>query len=216
VTLDPVIYSADQCRQIKNELQSPSFSDHIWGEERLNLIRAAIKEHYVHKQDYRCCYCRQQIFSDHGRAWDIEHVISRSEMPRFMFVPRNLAVACIECNVEKKARKVTDKSRSRFPAQSQHYIIVHPHFDEYEDHIEIRGDGIYIALSRKGGNTIWTCNLFRFYQKKAQIYQPIKDQRFERDIGELRLQKTLEDAEPIVASIMKRLEIEERKHISEK
>lgn len=210
--LRPVNYTSDQKNQIKKELKDPNLNSKLWEEDRIDPIRATIKSHYLIEQMYQCCYCKKEILTNHGRVWDVEHVIPRSAQPNFMFRPENLAISCIDCNVEKGNKKVTNNKRTRFPNKSEHYTIIHPHFDQYEHHIEVRGDGLYIGLTKKGGNTIWACNLFRFFQKIAQIHQPIKDKRFEKDIGELYLQKTRDGAAPIIASIMARLEIEERKN----
>lgn len=54
--------------------------------------------------------------------------------------------------------------------------------------------------------------LFRFRERVVGVKQPIRDRRFERDIGELRMVKSPEEARPIIASIMARLEIEVEYH----
>ncbi|SFL87974.1 hypothetical protein SAMN04488125_12849 [Methylorubrum salsuginis] len=51
--------------------------------------------------------------------------------------------------------------RVSFPDQSQHYLIVHPHFDEYEDHIRWYGE-VVRPLTDKGIKLTQMCNLHRF------------------------------------------------------
>ena len=208
---EAVAYSPEEQQLIATLLQTATLNATNWGEERLNALRQHIKRHYIDQQAFRCCYCRQLMYAEHGRPWDVEHVIAMSLKPQFMFEPRNLAVACIECNQEKRAKPVTDGKRVGLPSAAASYKIVHPHFDLWEDHIEMVGDATYHSLSPKGSFTIYECNLFRFRQLEARIRKPIKDRRFERDVGELRFVRSEDEARPIVASIMERVRIEEER-----
>ncbi|WP_443477956.1 HNH endonuclease [Novosphingobium aerophilum] len=206
-----VKYTLEEQKLIKSTLQDTEFGSKCWGEEKLEALRSLIKKHYIAQQAYQCCYCRQRLYSNHGRPWDVEHIIAMSLKPKFMFEPQNLAVACVECNQEKRAKPVTDSKRVSFPTTADHYAIVHPHFDVWEDHIELEGEATYHSLSKKGSFTIYECDLFRFRQREAKIRKPIKDRRFERDVGELRFAKTEDEARVIVASIMERVKIEEER-----
>ena len=206
---NPVAYTAEEVEAIDAVMKADGFGPKSWGDEALDEIRSRIKKHYIFEQGYLCCYCQQRLYADHGRPWDIEHVIARARKCGFMFEPRNLAIACVECNQEKRADPVTDENRVSFPNRSDHYWIVHPHFDDWDEHIELEGEATYHALSDKGRFTIYKCNLFRFRQREAKIRRPIRDRRFERDIGELRFAKTPQEARPIIASILERLKIEE-------
>lgn len=183
--------------------------DHnCWSDDALIDIRKSVKQHYIREQEYRCCYCQQKDYSEHGRDWDAEHVIARSLEPKFMFTPENLAVSCVECDQRKSATEVRVRNFRKFPQKSSHYKIVHPHFDDWSEHLEIEGGETYVALTEKGKFTIYHCDLFRFRQRKMNIERPIRDKRFERDIGELRFAKSLKEAEPIIASIRARLHME--------
>lgn len=207
--VNPVAFTDAEMEAINIIITSENFSHKSWGLKSLDSIRSHIKKHYISEQKYRCCYCQQRLFADHGRPWDIEHVIAMALKCAFMFEPRNLALACVECNQEKRATPVVRGTRASFPARSENYRIVHPHFDDWSEHIEIEGEATYHALTDKGRFTIYTCNLFRFRQREAEIRKPIRDKRFERDVGELRFAKTPEEARPIIASIMERLRIEQ-------
>lgn len=207
----PIVYSAEERELIDAAIAAPDFGAAAWGAEKIADIRKRVKRYYIQVQAYRCCYCSQTVYAEHGWAWDIEHVIARSINARFMFEPCNLAISCIECNQAKSVTPVTNPKRVRFPKRSENYAIVHPHYDEWSEHIELEGDVTYRAITEKGKFTIYHCDLFRFWQRKAKIERPIRDRRFERDIGELRFAKSPEEAEPIVASILSRLEIEQRR-----
>lgn len=204
----PVEFDDGETRRISDLVKSDEFESDSWSRKDLDDIRAKIKKHYIDIQGYRCCYCQMAILTEHGRAWDVEHVIARSTERKFMFEPRNLSVSCIECNQAKGSVEVTAGKTRGFPAQSERYKIVHPHFDNWEDHIDVVGEATYFALTPKGKFTIYFCDLFRFREREAKVRAPIRDKRFERDVGELRFAKTPEQAEPIIASILARIQIE--------
>jgi hypothetical protein len=50
----------------------------------------------------------------------------------------------------------------QYPRSSKAFKIVHPHFDEYTDHILRLGEAFYIGRSDKGLFTIKECGLKRF------------------------------------------------------
>src|SRR4051794_34893969 len=78
----------------------------LWSDESVDEIRSNIKKHYIKEQQYRCCYCNQWLLSDHGRVWDAEHVLARKDYRQFTFETKNLAVACVDCNIAKGAKPV--------------------------------------------------------------------------------------------------------------
>ncbi|MBB6503752.1 hypothetical protein F4693_000707 [Sphingomonas endophytica] len=207
----PVEYDTDEQALIDTALKRAEFDGAAWSLDEFDDVRAHIKQHYIREQDHRCCYCRQPLYAHHGRVWDIEHVIARATRCEFMFVPRNLAIACVECNQAKGQTVVADAKRRGFPERADAYSIVHPHFHDYDEHIEIEGEGTYHALTPQGKFTIYHCDLFRFRERVMGARRPIRDRRFERDLGELRLARTTAEARPIIASIMARLEIEDER-----
>lgn len=135
-----------------------------WDRPDVETVRAEVKSFYEREQEFRCCYCQQELLSDHGRVWDAEHVVPRSIVPRFLFEPRNLAVACVDCNSTKRdANTVTRNRRPRtYPTTSSDFTIVHPHFDDYDEHIAVFLGKIYSAKSPKGQKTIELCGLMRY------------------------------------------------------
>lgn len=211
---NPVGYDADEQALVDATLAELGFDGSSWSKEKLGDLKARIKQHYIQEQDYRCCYCQQPLYAQHGRVWDLEHVIPRVTRCDFMFVPRNLAIACVECNQAKATEPVADKKRKSFPDRADLYWIVHPHFHEWEKYIELEREGTYHALSPEGKFTIYHCDLFRYRERVIGTRQPIRDKRFERDIGELRMTKSQEEARPIIASILARLEIEDERRQS--
>lgn len=135
----------------------------IWNADELEPVRSEIKNYYKIEQGYRCSYCWQEILVNHSATWDTEHVVPRSLHPQFIFEPKNLCIACKDCNLAKGDVEVlVNKTRKTYPKKSSAFKIVHPHFDEHEEHIKIHIGHIYMPKSDKGKFTIIHCNLLRF------------------------------------------------------
>jgi hypothetical protein len=160
----PVVFSSDSQKIIDNyeskpEMHKPEF----WFDELISGIKSEAKYHYKIIQRYRCVYCTKKIPVDHSAVWDVEHIVARETAPHFMFIPRNLCVACKDCNGAKSNQNIlVNKKRKTYPKSADAFLIVHPHFDDYENHIAIYLNNIYSPKSRKGQKTIEVCNLLRF------------------------------------------------------
>uniref|UniRef100_UPI0040485184 hypothetical protein n=1 Tax=Yoonia sp. TaxID=2212373 RepID=UPI0040485184 len=140
-----------------------------WNEEVINPVRAEIKDHYIAEQDRRCCYCDREYPTNNKAVWDGEHIIAKDLAPHFMFEACNLAASCKDCNIAKRVDEVrVNPKRKAFPNQSQHYLIVHPHFDNYNDHIRWYGD-VVRPLTPKGKALVIMCDLLRFGCIKAGV-----------------------------------------------
>ncbi|EII3093228.1 HNH endonuclease [Vibrio cholerae] len=135
-----------------------------WSDEKYSHVRKTIKEHYLKEQDYTCFFCRQRMVVNSNRSWDAEHIISKSTHPSFMFEPKNLCITCPDCNNEKRDGQVLDReSRVKFPMVSSAYKIVHPHFDSYDEHLDVIVVGkLYRIKTPKGRYTYRIYGLDRF------------------------------------------------------
>lgn len=129
----------------------------------IDAFRSEVKRHYYYHQKTRCCYC-SFLLQAHARAYDAEHILDKSTHSEYMFFPDNLAVACILCNSSKSAKSVlADKSKkpTSIPEKSEDYIIVHPHFDDWSDHLQFDKIGRVVSKpgSIKGEETIEICGI---------------------------------------------------------
>lgn len=140
----------------------------VWGSdaEEMKSLRAKIKKHLLQKQDYTCCYCLQRRYDAHGATWDIDHVAPKSRNPHFLFEINNLALSCKECNISKSENETLKHNRKTYPSNGAPFKIIHPHYDDYKEHIEIVKLGatvLYRAKNKgKGRVTYSMCNLIRF------------------------------------------------------
>lgn len=154
--------------------------------EPMTSIRKKIRAHFLSDQNYQCCYCKMTKQEDHGLVWDVEHILPKILYPQFTFEPLNLAVACKECNRSKWNKDVVIKPSNlgnEYLSTSTGVTIVHPHFDKYEEHIQVIRYGenriFHTAVndSIKGNNTFHACNLMRFLQS---AFDP--NRQFKRDL----------------------------------
>jgi hypothetical protein len=79
-------------------------------------------------------------------------------------------VICADCNEIKRGQEtlnqvvdnvIKGKDRKAYPRTTNAFLIYHPHFDKYEDHIEIVGNYFYVDKTKKGHFTIGACRLNR-------------------------------------------------------
>ena len=125
----------------KREWQTPAGP--ITGAE----LMSALRDHLAELQEEQCCYCRQPLLKG-GYARPIEHVLSRSEHPRFTLHFWNLAVSCERCNRFKgKTQSETfARARSNYPDHVNFMSQYHPRLHEYDAHIK------YAAIIQNGVN----------------------------------------------------------------
>ncbi|EOA9033175.1 hypothetical protein [Vibrio harveyi] len=137
-----------------------------WDDCRVTTMKSNIKKHYIAEQDKTSAYCQVNKHTTHGMVWDTEHIIDKDSSPQWMFKPLNLCVSCKDCNGAKGTRAVTkSKSYKKFPSKSANYRIIHPHFDNYDEHIEVAVPGAtYRYITEKGRYTIEVCGLLRYHQ----------------------------------------------------
>ncbi len=159
-----------------------------WSDPEVESFKSKAKTYYISTQKCRCCYCDKEILSENKRLWDLEHILSRDKMPEYMFVPQNLAISCVPCNLAKSSKDVTaGTSYKNFPKRSSSYRIVHPHFDKYDEHIRVFSGLVYVPVngSKKGRATIEVCNLARFSDMFEAKLGPVCDKRYEADVAQL-------------------------------
>lgn len=135
----------------------------FWGDAACGGLKSRCKNYYIMKQKYKCCYCQQEIIVKHGRQWDLDHIVPKSVHPEFLFVSKNLAISCIDCNLEKSDKEtLVNPKRKTYPNNGSAFLIFHPHFDNYEQNIMFIPGRMYIGTTPKGKETVRVCNLTRF------------------------------------------------------
>lgn len=149
---------------------SNSFCHTNWSDDDLQEVRKEIRDFYKNEQRGICSYCKQTVSVVSVANCHVEHIVPKSIHQDFIFNPKNLCVICADCNQIKRDQETLGEipetmtkagMRKRYPSSSNAFKIIHPHFDNYDDHILII-NGCYIDKGSKKGNfTIGACNLNR-------------------------------------------------------
>jgi len=164
------IYTAYTLSANDKELIKNEFSNHTdWEKDCFIELKNKIRKHLRIEQKNKCCYCKRELGLDIKEV-DIEHIVAKSIIDRFTFEPSNLSLSCPGCNTKKGFDNVLNnkfKNRKSYPKDSSFFIIVHAHYDNYFEHIKIHDNLLYEGLTKKGSQTIATCELFRL--KKIQM-----------------------------------------------
>lgn len=126
-------------------------------------FKSEVKKHYFYQQMRRCCYC-SSVLPGSQAAWDAEHILDKSGHPEFMMEFDNLAAACKPCNTAKGKRSALVAPMPKpisIPSISSDYSIVHPHIDEWDEHLAFDQYGCVRAKPGrpKGVFTIKICRI---------------------------------------------------------
>ncbi|MCL1078147.1 hypothetical protein D5R81_09630 [Parashewanella spongiae] len=154
---------------IEDKLSDEDFKHQDWSKDDLQEVRSTIRAFYRNEQRGICAYCKEHVSLVAAGNANIEHIAPKSLYPNFIFEPKNLCVICCDCNQIKKDQEVLDKIPNTverqdiklYPRSSGAFKVVHPFFDNYDEHIIIKGK-LYIDLTDKGHFTIGACKLNRY------------------------------------------------------
>ncbi|WP_374172395.1 HNH endonuclease [Flavobacterium tructae] len=190
--LKPIVFSDSHSQIIKTTLEDKNFHHTTWGEDHLEEIRSEIRKFYRNNQKVICAYCKSPVSIIYPTNCHIEHIAPKSLHPEYIFEPKNLCVICADCNQIKRNQETINqipdtlkkKYKKKYPNKSEDFFIVHPHFDKYEDHIQII-NGYYIdKASKKGNFTIGACLLNRKFLILGWQPEIIDDNELINDFSE--------------------------------
>lgn len=135
-----------------------------WDDNDLKYHRMDIADYLYYINEGKCFYCKCEINKNSSKE-HIEHIIDKSDYDQFTYQPKNLTLACENCNTTKSIKSVlnrdinSDCSYDDYPLNSNDYKIIHAYIDIYEECIK---PGIIyepIDNKRKGENTILMCGI---------------------------------------------------------
>ena len=164
------------------------FSSHSdWAKAVFDSIKVNIISHLRVQQNNACCYCKYQLGFDIKQV-DIEHIVPKSEYEVFTFKALNLALSCPACNTKKSTKQVLNSSIINYPLNGTNFKIIHAHYDDYSNHIDIFNDCVFVAKTSKGSETITFCELFRLstVEQRAKTYQKPSPTYLEQLVGDLK------------------------------
>jgi uncharacterized protein (TIGR02646 family) len=153
---------------IKEKLEDPLFTHKNWLDPDLASLRSSIRNHYRKQQVGLCAYCKNELSLKAVGNARIEHIVPKSKRRDFIFESKNLCVICDDCNTIKSNQDVSNSAPNplkknitkQYPRSSGAFLIVHPHFDKWEEHI-VKFNTVYVDKTDKGSFTIGACVLNR-------------------------------------------------------
>lgn len=164
-------FNEEDLNIINAKLDSSSFLHSNWGDEQLLSIRSKIRRFYRDEQVALCAYCNNDVSLISAGDAHVEHIVPKSIYRDFIFEPKNLCIVCCDCNTIKRNQEVLseipDTLRNnvvQYPRSSGAFKIVHPHYDNFRDHIKKKGR-IFIDRTPKGLFTIGACKLNRYFHQ---------------------------------------------------
>ncbi|MFM5432953.1 retron system putative HNH endonuclease [Aeromonas veronii] len=121
-------------------------------------LKSIIKKQLEKLQGNECAFCGLDLET---RVSQIEHIAPKGAKlyPQFTFEKNNLILACSLCNgFEKKGTANTITTLDKVNYKNCAFKIIHPYFDNPDDHLEYEEDNglrfLIRAKSDKGVNTI--------------------------------------------------------------
>ncbi|MFJ5284819.1 hypothetical protein ACIP66_13335 [Pseudomonas sp. NPDC088429] len=157
--------TADQHEQLKRDgVADKNYWSFNVGEHGkiVAVFKKEAKTHYYYQQGRMCCYCSKELDSHNG-SFDAEHILDKDTYPQFMFLLENIAAVCKTCNGSKSNKHVLVPGIATvdIPPDSNDYLLVHPHKDEWNDHLDYDGIGRIVAKPEnlKGRETINICGI---------------------------------------------------------
>lgn len=170
--LNSYVFSEVFENRLKVKFSEPEITHLNWQDQDITDIRSSIRDYYKNEQKFKCAYCKQTVSFTSASNCQVEHIVPKSKHINFIAEPKNLCVVCADCNEIKRSQEIlnqvpdvtTNSDIKRYPRTSGAFKIVHPHFDNYDEHLLII-NGFYFDKSTKGGYTIVFCNLNRKLHK---------------------------------------------------
>ncbi len=163
-----VEFSVEDKEKIERKMRDVNFTHTDWSSDDVSSVRKAARDHYRNEQGGLCAYCRNQVSLRAADNCHVEHIVPKSKRIDFIFHEKNLCVVCADCNTIKRSKETTNDEVDTlgnldakiYPRSSGAFLIFHPHFDNYSEHIEKFGS-YYFDLTDKGHFTIGCCVLNR-------------------------------------------------------
>ncbi|MGD4551572.1 HNH endonuclease [Xanthomonas citri pv. citri] len=177
---EPVVFSADALNRIATARAHPAYDHTMWSDATLEPVRVEVRDHYRRVQRLACAYCLNLLSIRSAMGSPVEHIAPKAMYLGYMFEPLNLCVCCPDCNEYKSNREVHVDPPIKgylpvaYPNDPEKFRIVHPHFDEYSQHIR-RAGILYIPLSEKGSCTFYVCHLGRYLSELGMTEELFND-----------------------------------------
>lgn len=174
------------------------------GDQEASITAAKVKIRELHKARHgdRCCYCRFPLHGGGHFIIDPEHILPKS-LPAYRllsFTVWNLGISCKRCNMQYKKAKidfVVDPDTAEALQGSANYLLIHPNFDLYKEHIsinlEMSDDSTIIKYTKRPGSAkgCYTFDYFNLQEREVGSFDEAQGFAASQDLspGALEAQK---------------------------
>ena len=140
-------------------------------------LKVRIRDFHLLRHGNSCCYCAKNFEGEFTYVLDREHVLPKDDFRSLAFTLCNLGVACKKCNMRIKGRDtsfVVDIGTILLNYdRSDRYLIIHPNFDRFSDHIavseNILDENKLVAYKARNGSTKGTYHYDYFKLSDREI-----------------------------------------------
>lgn len=149
----------------------------------MDAIRSSIKDQLDLIQNQKCCYCGLQLWET--ARGEIDHIAPKASRqaayPEFTFVKQNLALSCEYCNGSSKKGETNVVFRYNSIYSDCEFKIVHPYFDNPNDHYEWINESTKIVVRHKSWKGKYSIILFGLKElANARAKQRIYEKKLNR------------------------------------
>jgi uncharacterized protein (TIGR02646 family) len=140
-------FSYDYADEVFLEMIKPWSTDHYKekagsanNNNRIRKIKEEIRSRLFVIQDSYCAFCGIDLWI--AKAFHREHIVPQSQDTDYIFEPKNLVMACYDCNDFKSTRH-TLQHKDVYSYHNCTFLILHPFKDNFGD--------FFISYYEKGG-----------------------------------------------------------------
>lgn len=148
-------YALNLSRQeLRDLIAIKPWNDKHWKKppnNRIAAIKSKIRQQLEAAQE-RCSFCGLKLGGT--SKGEIEHIAAKAHWrhPEFTFTLYNLTLSCHWCNFpEKKGTKETIQAKRKVYSKSE-FLLVHPYFDDPDDHYEWTDNQVEILIQVKNNS----------------------------------------------------------------
>lgn len=171
--IKPVKYGIKIVQKLRS---NPISKSDDWNNNTFKGIKRLLRFSHYKTQKRRCAYCRR-LLNPEGINEHIDHIVARNINHRWMFKPKNLILACYQCNTQKSKLNILINTwvRKRLPKKANNFIYFNPYYHHWHEHFEIEDNLFIKANTVEAQNTIKDFSLYDYkysivYADEANIF----------------------------------------------
>ena len=128
-------------------------------------LKNRMSEYTLLQQGNKCAYCEDLIT---GGA-QLDHIVPKQLHPEFCYEPKNLLTSCAVCNMYIKNAGDTIKEPIQRRYEKNEFTIVHPYFDDPEEHIKFTNED-KVIIDEDGSSELGKATIAFFHLNDYPAY----------------------------------------------